>query len=183
MKGHVLVLNQNFEPLNVCTLKRAIRLMIKKKVEVVESIDGRFIFSINVTLPYPSVIRLRYYVGRPKFNVALTKKTVLMRDNYRCQYCGSKEGEMTIDHVVPRDRGGKTIWENVVCACKSCNTKKGNRLPEEAGMKLLSRPRKPRLLPFLGMSKTQIALQREEWRKYLFLDDAWEEGEKYIARG
>jgi 5-methylcytosine-specific restriction endonuclease McrA len=183
MEGHVLVLNQNFEPLNVCTLKRAIRLMIRNKVEIVEAIDGRSISSINATFPYPSVIRLKYYVGRPKFNIALTKKTVLMRDNHTCQYCGRKEGEMTIDHVIPRDRGGKTVWENVVCACKSCNIKKGNRLPEEAGMKLLSRPRKPRLLPFLGMSKTQIALQRKEWRKYLFLDDSWKEGDKYIERG
>jgi len=110
---------------------------------VVVSPSGRFLRTPGRPYPIPSVVRLFRMVRRPPGRLALSRKNVFRRDRYTCQYCGARGVELTLDHVTPRSRGGRTTWENLVTACKACNTKKGNRTPEEAGMRLLKRPRAP----------------------------------------
>ena len=141
----VLVLNATYEPLSVVSTRRAVVLLLKEKAEILEAAE-RELHAANVSMPVPLVIRLVYYVRVPhKLNVPLTRRTVMLRDNYSCQYCGAQlaKSDLTIDHVVPRVRGGETTWENVVCACKQCNLRKGSKPPEQAGMRLRSTPGRP----------------------------------------
>ena len=140
----VLVLNASLEPLAVVEAKRAIVLLWRGVAEIVEEADAR-IRSERLSLPMPLVIRLVRYVpvAYRRVNVALTRRAILARDGRRCQYCGRVEGELTIDHVLPRSRGGATSWVNCVAACVACNQRKGNRTPEEAGMPLPRRPAPP----------------------------------------
>ena len=143
MNEQVLVLNANYEPLNVCSTRRALGLMFGGKAELV--INGRgFIRTVREMFPRPSVIRLGYMIKRPRPHVRLTKREIFRRDNYTCQYCGVSGGRLTIDHVIPRHRGGQHNWSNLVTACASCNTKKGGRQPEAANMKLRQKPIEPR---------------------------------------
>jgi 5-methylcytosine-specific restriction endonuclease McrA len=136
----VLVLNASYEPLNLVNVKRAIVLVLKKKAEIVERQEGE-IHSERMKMPSPSVIRLVYFVHIPYRSVALSRRAVFIRDKHTCQYCGARAE--SIDHVVPRSRGGEHKWENVVAACRRCNTRKMNRLPAEAGLKLLRKPFEP----------------------------------------
>ncbi|NLG51118.1 MAG: HNH endonuclease [Chloroflexi bacterium] len=162
----VLVLNATYEPLNVVSVQRAIVLLLKDKAELVEAAESR-LHSINTSIPVPLVIRLVYYVRVPhKLNVPLTRRTVMLRDNYSCQYCGAQlaKSDLTIDHVVPRVRGGETTWENVVCACKQCNLRKGSKTPEQAGMRLRSTPGRPKYLALVWLSNVHA---HEVWHKYL----------------
>ncbi len=131
----VLILNQNYEPLSVSTVKRAIILMYSHKVELVERYEGA-IHSISTSIPCPSVIRLYNYIRKPYREIPLNRKNILRRDNHTCQYCGKNHRPMTIDHIIPKSYGGKDSWENLVAACLACNNKKGNRTPEKAGMTL-----------------------------------------------
>jgi 5-methylcytosine-specific restriction endonuclease McrA len=135
----VLLLNASYEPLNVCTWKRAVSLMLKGKAEEVEYTEKL----INRTISTPSVIKLRYYVAVPYKELPFSKKNVLLRDNHTCQYCGKKAKELTVDHIIPKSKGGGNSWENLVTACAECNCKKANRTPQEAGMKLVKNPLKP----------------------------------------
>ncbi|HIQ05966.1 MAG TPA: HNH endonuclease [Anaerolineae bacterium] len=162
----VLVLNATYEPLSVVSIKRAVILLLKEKAELVEAAEAR-LHAERFSLPVPLVIRLVYYVRIPRrLSLPLTRRTVLARDHYTCQYCGAMPGKalLTVDHVLPRSRGGETTWDNVVTACRRCNQRKGNRTPVEAGMQLRSRPRRPRYvaLALLGESSPP-----ESWSKYL----------------
>lgn len=163
----VLVLNQNYEPLSVCNVKRAIILIYLKKAECVVSKNGKLIRGEKISFEVPSIIRILRYIKFRPFDVPLTRKNVLKRDGYQCQYCGTREGPMTVDHIIPKTRGGKDEWTNLVCACVKCNNKKGNRTLKEAGMKLLKKPRKPTRF-HLMFARTKLPDSR--WKKFLFLD-------------
>ncbi len=126
--ANVLVLNSDYLPLNVCNVRRAVVLLEKEKAQTVE-LDGVLIRSERRSLRAPSVIRLSYHVKRPRPVVKLTRREILARDDHKCQYCGKRGNDLTIDHVTPRHRGGQHTWENVVTACKGCNHRKGAALP------------------------------------------------------
>jgi 5-methylcytosine-specific restriction endonuclease McrA len=118
------VLNQTYEPINVCNAKRAIRMMILGKVEIIEA-DGFLVRSERVEFNLPVVIRLRRYVKIARVSdIPFSKKNIYRRDNYTCQYCDKRGGDLTIDHILPRSRGGRTSWENVVCCCRICNVRR-----------------------------------------------------------
>ncbi len=142
MHEPVLVLNANFEPINICNTRRAIGLILSGKAAMV--LNGRgYIHTVSQIFPRPSVIRLEQMAPRPRPRVKLTRREVFRRDNYTCQYCGRKDGDLTLDHVTPRHQGGEHVWTNVVTACSACNHRKGGRSPEEAHMHLLRPPREP----------------------------------------
>jgi 5-methylcytosine-specific restriction endonuclease McrA len=165
--SQVLVLNATYEPLNVVSVRRAVLLLVKEKAEIVEA-AGAWLRSERLALPVPLVIRLVYYVRIPRrFSLPLSRRTVLARDHYTCQYCGSHPGKahLTIDHILPRSRGGDTTWENVITACAQCNRRKGNRTPEEANMPLRSRPGRPR---YLAVTLLAGAGAPKVWDKYMY---------------
>ncbi|MGD2039880.1 MAG: HNH endonuclease [Anaerolineae bacterium] len=165
--SRVLVLNATYEPLNVVSVRRAVLLLLKEKAEVVEAAEA-YLRSERMMLPVPIVIRLVYYVRIPRhFSLPLSRRTVLARDHYTCLYCNAQPGKanLTIDHVLPRSRGGATSWDNVVTACQSCNRRKGNRTPQEAQMPLLRRPYRPRYLALSLIEGTQAP---KEWGKYMY---------------
>lgn len=164
---HVLVLNATYEPLNVVSVRRAVVLLLKEKAEIVEAAEA-WLRSEQTSLPVPLVIRLVYYVRIPRrLSLPVSRRTVLARDHYTCQYCGAQPGRvnLTIDHVLPRSRKGGTRWDNVVTACGPCNRRKGNRTPDEAKMPLHSRPRRPR---YLALSLLQGSGAPQEWSKYMY---------------
>jgi len=164
----VLVLNASYEPINVCAARRALVLVLKG-VASAEEESTQHIHSARAAVRLPSVIRLLEYRRIPHQTRALSRKNILMRDRYTCQYCHRTlpSSELTLDHVVPRSRAGESNWENLVACCNPCNNKKGSRTPEEAGMKLARQPRpfslhtSRHLMRLLGKSD-------EQWRKYLF---------------
>lgn len=161
----MLVLNATYEPLSVISVPRAIHLLLAKKAELVENSD-KTIRSASLNLPVPVVIRLHYYVKIPhNLPLPLSRRALLMRDDYTCQYCGIQPGKehLTMDHILPRSRGGKTEWENMATACAPCNRKKGNRTPEEAHMKLRRPPIRPRFWSVALMAGPN----NEVWKKYL----------------
>ena len=170
----VLVLNASYEFLNVATLARAVKLLYKGKAEIVETVSDLELGSPRHCMRVPSIIRMLYYIVRPHRDVPMSKKNVLLRDNHTCQYCG-RVGD-TIDHVVPRCRGGASTWENCVCACSACNARKNSRTPAEANMALLRKPRRPAQIPWLLVRKDA---RRVGWARYLLwntsLDDLGEE--------
>ncbi len=163
----VLVLNQSYEPITVCDAKKAFLLLFLTKAEIVIKRKEYAIRSKSIVFPYPSVIRLSSYIRVPYKKVELSHKNILRRDNMQCQYCGTRVGTFTIDHIIPRSRGGSDTWENLTTACTNCNNKKGNRTPEEADMKLLSVPTKPNHILFL---KQYMGTVSQEWRPFLFMD-------------
>lgn len=166
MMSDVLVLNFTYEPLGVVCVRRAVRLLFARKVEVVHRGDGA-LRAASVSFPLPSIVRMLYYVRRARKRVALTKKNVLLRDDGTCAYCRERGGrDMTVDHVVPRSRGGRSVWENLVACCSTCNARKGNRTPDEARMTLRRRPREPRFIPFVVVRRNTAS---DEWAKYLAL--------------
>jgi 5-methylcytosine-specific restriction endonuclease McrA len=142
MNEPVLVLNGNYEPINVCSTKRAMGLILADKATVVENGRG-VIRTISRAYERPSVIRLIYMVRRPRPRVRLCKREILRRDGYRCQYCGRESGQLTLDHIVPRYRGGGHSWKNLVAACPQCNRRKGGRTLAQAKMELLRQPFEP----------------------------------------
>jgi len=142
MQEPVLVLNANFEPINVCSMRRAIGLILAEKAAMV--VNGRgHIHTINLLLPRPSVIRLEHMIHRPRPRVKLTRREVFRRDNYTCQYCGRRDTQLTVDHILPKHLGGEHTWTNVVAACPSCNHRKGGRRLDEVHMNLLHTPMEP----------------------------------------
>ncbi len=164
----VLVLNSSFEPINVCAARRAL-ILILKGVAQPEEFSANLLHSARSTLKLPSVIRLLEYRRIPHQTRALSRKNILMRDRYTCQYClrTMPSGELTLDHVMPRSRKGETTWENLVACCHTCNNRKGNRTPEEAGMKLFKQP-KPFSLHTSRHLMRLLGRSDEKWRKYLF---------------
>ncbi len=162
--GHVLVLNASYEPLNVCSVRRAHVLVHKGKAEVVEHL-GRPLRSAAESFVWPHVIRLLQYVRVPKaLQRKISRRALFARDHWRCQYCGSDGGKLTLDHVVPRSRGGKSEWENVVTSCAPCNHRKGNRLPHEVHMELRVRPKPPNPALFIQLAAPKIP---ERWQQSL----------------
>ena len=164
--GDVLVLNATYEPLNVVSVKRAVILLLKEKAEIIEAAEAK-LRSESFSLQVPLVIRLMYFVKIPRrISLPVTRRGILSRDHYTCQYCGvmPPRKELTIDHVVPRSRGGKTTWENVVAACQKCNGRKGCRTPGEAHMKLQTKPERPRYLAVAALNTTEI---KAAWGKYI----------------
>ncbi|MBI4286067.1 MAG: HNH endonuclease [Chloroflexi bacterium] len=161
----VLVLNQTYEPLNICQARRAVVLIYRGKAEVVEN-DSGSMHSANLVFPLPSVIRLAHLIKRPHIQKKLSRFEVFNRDHYTCQYCGKETHQLTLDHVIPRHRGGEHTWENVVSACPWCNRHKAGRTPEEAGMKLKHHPVPPHNNHFFDIPY-QYLQSRNEWQKYL----------------
>jgi 5-methylcytosine-specific restriction endonuclease McrA len=160
--GRALVLNATFEPLCVVSARRALVLVLKHKAELVHQ-DGGTYHSERLEMPIPSVIRLRYFVKVPyRARASLSRRAVFVRDSFQCQYCAAVAEN--VDHVLPRSRGGTHTWDNVVAACKACNTKKENRLPHEAGMKLRSKPAAPREKTWIIVAVGRID---EKWEPYL----------------
>jgi 5-methylcytosine-specific restriction endonuclease McrA len=161
---HVLVLNASFEPLNVCSLRRAHVLVFKGKAEVVEEL-GRPLCSATSTFPWPHVIRLVQYVRVPRIvQRKISRRALFARDGWRCVYCGTSTGRLTLDHVVPRSRGGESVWENVVTSCAPCNLRKGNRLPHEVHMELRQAPKPPAPVLFIRLATPKIP---QRWEQYL----------------
>jgi 5-methylcytosine-specific restriction endonuclease McrA len=165
MTNKVLILNQDFSALAVCTVPKAFRLVYLNKAELVNKAEGALLRTVNQSYPVPSVIRLQRYARIPYYGIALTRHNVLRRDNYACQYCGT-DRNLTLDHLKPRSRGGETNWLNLVTACMRCNTRKGDRTPEEAGLKLKQKPSKPSLRSFL---QQYIDHYNQHWGEYLGL--------------
>lgn len=164
MNEPVLVLNLNFEPLNVCKLKRAMCLIVMGKAEVLKNGRG-YVRTPSRALPRPSVIRLGHLVRRPRPRVKLVKKEILRRDGYRCQYCGRRVSRLTVDHVIPRRLGGQHRWDNLVSACPNCNCKKGGKTPKAASMYPLHLPHEPVPTPlYIFGSYLQ---GNEDWRQFL----------------
>ncbi len=162
----VLVLNASYEPLNVVSVRRAVVLLLKEKAQVVETAEA-MLRSEGLSLPVPTVIRLVAYVRIPyRLHVPVSRRGVLARDSYTCQYCGAQpsRSHLTVDHVVPRSRGGSKTWENLVTACVPCNRRKGGRLPEEVGMRLISPPARPR---YIALAFVEAGVRHESWFKYL----------------
>jgi 5-methylcytosine-specific restriction endonuclease McrA len=164
---HVLVLNATYEPLNVTSIWRACSLVLADKAEVLEAHPERVIRSPSATLPHPVVIRLRSFVRVPRFQTRrLTRRALFARDGYRCQYCG-QTSHLTVDHVVPRSRGGTSVWENIVTACGPCNLRKADRLPGEVNMHPRKQPHAPPAELFFTLSTPTIPASWEMYLSYL----------------
>lgn len=166
LNRYVLVVNQSYEPVMVTNAKRAVILILLDKAEQVEQYV-EVIHSANFEMPLPSVVRLARYVKIHNKDIVLTRKNVFKRDNHRCQYCGKSSIPLTIDHVIPRHRGGHDSWENLVAACHACNVHKGNRTPNEINMVLEKRPMKPSRIAYF---QKFVRKHQDGWRPYLFME-------------
>ena len=165
IQRRALVLNQNYEPLNVCSVKRAFVLVFRDKAEVIEA-DAQPIIGVDgAQFTTPSVIRLNHFISRPLPRPRLTRREVFSRDRERCQYCGKHGGDLTLDHVVPKYQGGAHVWENLVTACRSCNHQKGGRTPVQARMTLIHEPHAPPNGP--GEMLAHYLDRYLEWRPFL----------------
>lgn len=169
--SRTLLLSQSYEPVKIISWQRAITLLTLGKVEVVEEFDGE-IRSPSVVLKMPAVVRLLRAFRRHRKPVKFSRVNIYARDKYRCQYCGKKKtmDELTYDHVVPRSKGGRTIWTNIVTSCWPCNMKKGDQTPEEAGMRLKSRPKQPRWVPAISVQIRTRSVP-DVWQGYLWSSD------------
>lgn len=163
VRAPVLVLNLNYVPINVCTVRRAVVLLGKAKAEMLENHRGQ-LRTVDRTIDAPSIIRLVYLVKRPFLPRKLSKKEVFLRDRFTCQYCGKKSQDLTLDHVVPRRQQGPHSWDNVVAACTRCNLRKAGRTPAEANMRLAKIPKAPDPNPYMILQNRIIL---EEWQPYL----------------
>lgn len=163
----MLVLNQNYEPMSVCNVKKAIILLFLGKAELIEAHEERRIHSISMSLPFPSIVRLGVYIHVPYKKIILSRKNILRRDAHRCQYCGRHDVALTVDHIVPKAKLGEDTWENLVTACVECNNRKGNRTLEDARMKLLRKPMKPNHVTFI---RHFVGTIDERWKPYLFMN-------------
>jgi 5-methylcytosine-specific restriction endonuclease McrA len=164
MHGEVLVLNSDYEPLNVCNLRRAIILVYLGKAEVLHTTHVRVQWFTG-DMQSPTVVKLRHHVRRPVPQLRLSRRGIF--DDYTCQYCGQTARELTLDHVVPKRMGGGATWENLVCCCRRCNTKKGDKALAQTGMKLRRTPRRPRFVPYISLTKYVAGTKNEVWRTYL----------------
>lgn len=165
MNASVLVLNQDYQPLSVCSVHRSVKLVFMDKAEMLHDYPDKKIRTVTDEYSYPSVIRLRRYINIPYNRIVLSRRNVMKRDNNTCQYCGRKKN-LTIDHVLPRSRGGKDTWENLVTACDNCNVRKGNRTPGEAEMPLKQKPFRPIHITFL---QSILGGVEDDWKPYLYM--------------
>jgi len=159
----VLVLNQNYQPLNVCNARRALVLLGLGKAELMENGRG-YVHTITSSFAIPSVIRLIYMVKRPLMQRRLSRRAIFYRDDFTCQYCGKETKALTLDHVMPRSRGGPHVWENVVSACIPCNHRKAGATPREANMRLRREPKTPRPNPYSLFHQRTIL---DEWHQFI----------------
>lgn len=164
MQAPVLVLNANFEPINVCDTRRALGLLLSEKAALVLNGRGE-VRTVSRTVPRPSVIRLQKMVSRPRPQLKLTRREIFRRDGFACQYCGKHTPDLTIDHVIPRHLGGQHVWSNVVAACPACNHRKGGRRLEDSGMKLLHAPVEPPSSAHYIFGRHLI--ENREWEDFL----------------
>jgi 5-methylcytosine-specific restriction endonuclease McrA len=163
--GRVLVLNASYEPINVCTVRRAAVLILKNRAEVIEK-GGFGLRAETLTLPRPVVIRLIAYVKIPRdaHRRKITRRAVFARDRWTCQYCGHERGNLTVDHVVPRSKGGASSWDNIVTCCAPCNRRKGDRLPDQVNMTPVRAPKAPSPTIFIHVATPSIP---PAWEQYL----------------
>lgn len=159
-----LVLDMGYQPINTVPFTRALTYIAKGKVDVLENYER----SVHADWNMPAVVRLTHWISAHKHRVKFSRQNVLARDRWRCQYCGQRRpsSELTFDHVVPRSRGGRTEWGNIVMACVKCNSRKANRTPAEAGMRLRGKPLRPKWLPTFNMTLHQVDNVPSEWRDY-----------------
>ena len=189
LNENVLVLNRIWQAINVCTVERAFMLLYMGHAEVVTENEGDFrtfdfhewrefseghhgedvVHTVSFQIRIPRVILLLFFDRLPHKEVKFTRHNIFERDRNTCQYCGKRfdRRELNLDHVIPRDRGGTTTWENIVCACIPCNTRKANRTPTEAGMHLIKKPKRPKWRPFVNVTLTNIA--HDSWKHFLDL--------------
>lgn len=165
MDSGVLVLNQDYQPLSVCSVQRSVKLLFLEKAELLHDDPERCLRSVDDVFSYPSVIRLRSYIRLPYTRIVLSRRNIMKRDNHTCQYCG-KKSDLTLDHVQPRSRNGKDTWENLVTACDKCNVKKGNRTPDEAQMPLKIKPYRPIHITFF---QNLLGGVQDDWKQYLYM--------------
>jgi 5-methylcytosine-specific restriction endonuclease McrA len=191
LDNQVLVLNRLWQPVNICSVRRAFSLLCLGHAQVVHTdeennfsmhdmdswldqsescLGSEVVRSISICLNVPRIIVLTFFDRLPKKDVKFTRHNVFERDKYTCQYCARpfEPKELNLDHVVPRDKGGKTTWENVVCSCIRCNSKKANKLPHEVNMFPMREPRAPRWRPFFAIAKASAS--HDSWRHFLKLD-------------
>jgi len=184
----VLVLNRLWQAINVCSVRRAFTLLCAGHAQVVDADEDRnflthdfeswrdlserepeddMVHTISFKIRVPRVIVLLLFDRMPKKEVKFTRANIFERDKCTCQYCGKvfERRDLNLDHVIPRDSGGLTSWENIVCSCIPCNTRKGNRLPHQVGMKLIKKPERPKWRPFLHI--TFDSKVHESWRHFI----------------
>ena len=166
LSSAVLVLNANYSPMTVCTAKRAISLHFLDKIDILSNYEEK-INSPSFSLELPSVIKIRTYIKNNNMAVEISRKNILARDNYKCQYCGKRSKSLTVDHVLPKFRSGQDTWENLVAACKNCNQLKGEKTPEEAKMPLLKKPKRPNRIHYF---QRLVKDKQADWRPYLFME-------------
>jgi len=166
MNQPVLVLNQNYEPLNVCNVRRALVLVFNGKAEVLE-LNHQMIHTTTLVIHAPSVIRLSYLIRRPHPRAKLSRREVFLRDDYTCQYCGIHTRDLTLDHVMPKSRGGKHTWENLVSACRTCNHRKGGKSLAEARMQLKRQPFEPKPGAYYTIERRVESGIHPDWEKFL----------------
>jgi 5-methylcytosine-specific restriction endonuclease McrA len=155
--GRVLVLNASYEPINVCTVRRATVLILKERAEVLEHASWQ-LHSESFTMARPVVIRLVTYVRIPRdaHSRKITRRAVFARDKWACQYCGTTHGNLTVDHVIPRSKGGGSSWDNIVTCCAPCNRRKGDRLPKQANMHPRNAPKAPHATIFVHVATPRV---------------------------
>ena len=151
----VIVLNADFSPINVTSLRKGYKLVYKKKAEVLVSYDGEFVMVHTRKMGRPKIIRLYNKVNLPYRKLSPTRENIFRRDNFQCVYCPSKDN-LTIDHVIPSSRGGGNTWDNMVTCCAKCNNKKDNMTPQEAGMKMRIKPFRPSLVNLININPKDI---------------------------
>ena len=163
--GRVLVLNASYEPINVCTVRRATVLLLKRRAEILEE-GGWRLHAESLTIPRPVVIRLVTYVRIPRdaHSRKIPRRAIFARDRWTCQYCGRERGKLTVDHVIPRSKGGSSAWDNIVTCCAPCNRRKGDRLPRQAEMHLRNHPKSPGPTIFVHVAASAIP---PIWEQYL----------------
>jgi 5-methylcytosine-specific restriction endonuclease McrA len=161
----VLVLNASYEAINVCTVRRAAVLVLKDRAEILERADWA-LHAETFQMPRPTVIRLNTYVRVPRdaHSRKITRRAIFARDRWTCQYCGSGHGSLTVDHVIPRSKGGGSSWDNIVTCCAPCNRRKGDRLPKQAGMHPRNKPAPPAATIFVHVAVPRVP---EVWQQYL----------------
>jgi len=166
LNSNVLLLSHSYFPITVTSARRAVIMVYTGKAEIVET-TGLVLRSVSMCYDIPSIIRLLMVVKVTHvWKMQLSKQNVIKRDRGVCQYCGSTEGSMTVDHVIPRTLGGNDGWDNLVCACAACNNKKGGRTPHQAGMQLLNTPRKPTIATFIMAHRIPL---NSDWHPYIMI--------------
>lgn len=174
MSQEVLVLNSDYEPLNICNMRRAIALVFLGKVDILHT-NTHIVRTVSQDYHSPSVLRLKSHIKRPRPQLKLSRRSVFARDNYACQYCGHRGSDLTVDHVIPRRLGGPSTWENLVCCCKRCNSKKGDKSLAQVGFILEKQPKRPKYVPFISLTKFINGARNEVWRDYLPVFDTLED--------